>query len=89
MPAAYTLETLPDPLDPAVRLRAIPASTWAVIKFSGLSSEKLVAEKTDELRRGAAEYSVALSNNISYARYNPPWTLWFLRRNEILIEVAQ
>ena len=86
MPSNYTLETLPDPLDPQVRLRALPSSTFAAIRFSGFNSATLVAEKTQILRDLAAKEGITLSDQVSYARYNPPWTLWFLRRNEILIE---
>jgi len=89
MPSNYSLETLPDPLDPQVRLRAVPASTFAAIRFSGFNSATLVEEKTKTLRDMATKAGVALSDRVIYARYNPPWTLWFLRRNEILIEAKQ
>ena len=86
MPAKYTMATLPEPLDPLVRLRAIPVSTYAAIQFSGFNSASLVEEKTSKLRSLAAQAKISLSDRVHYARYNPPWTPWFIRRNEILIE---
>ncbi len=86
MPSKYTINTLPEPLDPLVTLREIPAATFAVIQFSGFNSASLVAEKTAELRSLAAKEKISLSERAVYARYNPPWTPWFLRRNEVLIE---
>ena len=86
MPSKYTMTTLPEPLDPLVRLRAIPSATYAVIRFSGFNSMALVEEKTASLKTLAANEKIGLKDRVLYARYNPPWTLWFLRRNEILIE---
>ena len=89
MPSKYTMDTLPEPLDPMVRLRAVPGSTFAVIRFSGFNSASLVEEKTAALRSYAAREQISLTDHVLYARYNPPWTPWFLRRNEILYELAQ
>lgn len=86
MPSKYTMATLPEPIDPLVRLRAIPAATYAAIQFSGFNSAALVEEKTTTLRSLAARENLNLADRVLYARYNPPWTPWFIRRNEILIE---
>ncbi len=86
MPSEYSMATLPEPLDPAVLLREVPGATYAAIRFSGINSASLVEEKTATLRTLAAKENIRLKDQVIYARYNPPWTLWFLRRNEILIE---
>lgn len=86
MPSAYTMATLPEPLDPAVQLREVPGATYAALRFSGFNSATLVEEKTACLRSLAAKENVRLQDRVIYARYNPPWKPWFLRRNEILIE---
>lgn len=88
MPAAYTLESLPRPNDPAVKLETIPARRFAVIRFSGLAGDRSLArhaERLEEFLR--AKGLKALSAPID-AYYNPPWTLPFLRRNEIMVQVA-
>ncbi|MDP5053840.1 MAG: heme-binding protein [Congregibacter sp.] len=86
MPSEYTMDTLPVPDNPEVTLREVPGSYFAVLRFSGLVSEKKRADKTDELLRWLKERDVAVVGEPSLARYNPPWTLPFLRRNEVMIE---
>uniref|UniRef100_UPI003F6C7AEE SOUL family heme-binding protein n=1 Tax=Congregibacter sp. TaxID=2744308 RepID=UPI003F6C7AEE len=86
MPKEYTLDTLPFPDDPAVTLREVPRSYYAVLRFSGLVSEKKRALKTGELLQWAAHRGITTIGNPSLARYDPPWTLPFLRRNEVRIQ---
>lgn len=88
MPSQWTMDTLPVPNDPCVVLKPIPARRMLVIRFSGSAGDALIAEKTEELRRFAAEKKLAIVGEPTYAFYNPPWTLPFLRRNEIMFEVT-
>jgi hypothetical protein len=85
MPRQYTLYTLPKPNNPAVTLREVPKSTYAVIRFSGLAGEDKVATKTAELMAWLASKGIAPIGTPELARYNPPWTLPFLRRNEVMV----
>ena len=85
MPGKYTLDTLPVPNNPAVKLREIPATHYAVLRFSGFAGETKVAAKVAELREWLAERGIEPLGNPELARYNPPWTLPFLRRNEVMI----
>ncbi len=88
MPSEYSLASLPKPLNPAVTLREVPGKRYAVLVFSGLAGEDKVQQKTEELLtwlKGKNRRAIA---SPQLARYNPPWTLPFLRRNEILVEVA-
>jgi hypothetical protein len=85
MPAEYTLETLPAPNNPAVSLREVPAGNYGVIRFSGLVSERKLAAKTAELMSWLDTRGIEPTGQPELARYNPPWTLPFLRRNEILV----
>ena len=85
MPSQYTLDTLPKPNNPAVRLREVPASNYAVIRFSGLVGEKKRAAKTAELMTWLASKGITPTGQPELARYNPPWTLPFLRRNEVMV----
>jgi len=89
MPSEYTLDTLPRPNNPAVRLREIPATNYAVIRFSGFAGEKKVAAKTAELKAWLEGRGIEPLGNPELARYNPPWTLPFFRRNEVMIPYGQ
>lgn len=89
MPQAYTLETLPIPNDPKVRLTALAPARFAVVRFSGLASESDISEKIVELDAFIVKQGLTAAGPPALARYNPPWTLWFLRRNELMVSLAQ
>ena len=88
MPSQYTMETLPTPNNDQVTLREVPASDYAVVRFSGLAGEKKVAKKTGELLRWMESKSLISVGSPELARYNPPWTPPFLRRNEIRVQFS-
>ncbi|WP_371876898.1 heme-binding protein [Phenylobacterium sp. LH3H17] len=88
MPRAYSIETLPEPNDPKVHLRMVPPVRFAVLKFSGLARKDDVAAKTAELEKLAGTHHLRALGPASLAQYDPPWTLWFMRRNEVMIPVA-
>ncbi len=85
MPRAYSLESLPAPNDPGIELKTLPPSRFAVVTFSGLARARDVAKKVAELRAFAKVHRLDPDSSSSLARYNPPWTPWFMRRNEVLI----
>lgn len=85
MPSQYTLSTLPTPNNPAVTLRELPAARMAVARFSGLAGEEKTAKKTAELMAWLKSKNIAPVGEPELARYNPPWTLPFLRRNEVMV----
>jgi hypothetical protein len=87
MPRGYTLDTLPTPNDQRVHLIPLPAARMAVVRFSGLAHEPDIQQKTTELKAFVAAQQLVATGPASLARYNPPWTLWFLRRNEIMIPI--
>jgi len=87
MPASYTLETLPTPDDPRVTLRQVPARRIAAVRYSGFWSEKRYLKNKLELESWIREQGLTIAGAPVWARYNPPFTPWFLRRNEILIPV--
>jgi hypothetical protein len=87
MPAQYTMESLPKPLNSKVQLRQIPAVKRAVINFSGFYNANKVAERTLELEEWMKTKNLQATSAPKFARYNPPWTLPFMRRNEIMIDV--
>jgi len=87
MPAQYTMETLPKPLNPVVKLRQIPVTKKAVIVFSGFYNSQKVAEKTLELEAWMKARNLQAIGSPQFARYNPPWSLPFMRRNEVMLNV--
>ncbi|WP_227677486.1 SOUL family heme-binding protein [Psychrobacter ciconiae] len=86
MPSQFTIETLPKPNNPNVHIKQLPAKTFAVIGFSGLTGEDKVVKKTQELQSWLQQHNIKALGEPQLARYNPPWTLPFMRRNEIMIE---
>ena len=89
MPSQWSLQTLPVPNDPAVTLRNTEPARFAVLRFSGLAKPDDVRERSAELLAWAKARKLRVAGPVSLAQYNPPWTLWFLRRNEVMVEVAR
>lgn len=88
MPKGWTIETLPRPKDERVKLAPVPAKRMVVIRFSGSADDRLIATKTAQLRKYVADHELPITGEPVLAFYNPPWTLPFLRRNEIMLELA-
>lgn len=88
MPAEYTLETLPQPLDPRISLRVVPGRRVAALRFSGRGTADQFAEHTAELVQALADAGIESVGAPWTARYNAPWVLPLLRRNEAMIEVV-
>ena len=88
MPAEYALEDLPQPEDQRVSFREAPAYTAAVIQFSGWASAEKADENWQQLRRFLTAEGIDITGDPTLNQYNPPWTLPFMRRNEIIVPVA-
>ena len=89
MPNEYRLEDLPTPTDSRVSLHNVPARTVAVVSFSGWATQNRTERFERELRDTLSDSSITIIGAASLNQYNPPWTLPFLRRNEVMIEVAR
>ena len=89
MPTNYTLETLPAPTDEKVRLRAIPARRMAAVQYSGTWSRRRYERNLARLREWMKAQGLAAAGEPVWARYNAPFTPWFLRRNEILVPLEK
>ena len=87
MPSQYTLDTLPKPNNPLVSIKQVPSKKFAVIRFSGLVDEEKMAKKAVDLKQWVENKKLKMLGTPELARYNPPWTLPFLRRNELMVEV--
>jgi len=51
LPAKYTLETLPEPTDPRVKIKKVVGKKIAVLKFSGFYSDEIFEKKKEELKK--------------------------------------
>lgn len=89
MPADVTADELPAPSDPAVRTRVVPAQTAAALRFSGRWSRASYERHERTLLDAVAEAGLRVGGPPRYARYDPPWTPWFLRRNEVVVPVER
>ena len=85
MPTNFTLATLPSPTDEKVRLRAIPARRTAAVRYSGTWSQDRYERNLARLRDWMKTNGLIAAGEPVWARYNPPFTPWFMRRNEILV----
>jgi len=87
MPSKYTLESLPEPVDKRIRFTNVPAKSYAVIRFSGTAREQNIDRHEKKLRDYMKDQGLSPKGPAIRAFYNPPWTLPFLRRNEIWLPI--
>jgi hypothetical protein len=88
LPSTYTLATAPKPLDPTIQIREVPAQVFACWRYSGLWTESNYRDNETLLRERIKARGLVARGEPILARYNPPFTPWFLRRNEVLLAVS-
>lgn len=88
MPADVSPENLPDPMDCKVHTRRVPTETGAALRFSGRWSRSTYEKRTEQLLAALDSAGLEVVGDPRYARFDPPWTPWFLRRNEVVVPVA-
>jgi hypothetical protein len=89
MPSKYTLDSLPEPLDPNVKLKQESERIVAALRYSGTWSQKRYNEKEARLFEWIQKRGFKSVGEPIFARYNSPFMPWFLRRNEVLIPVER
>ena len=89
MPTGSTVESLPIPLDAAVKVHEVPEQIAAVSRFSGRWTEKSYDDHVAALRTSVADAGLKAAGDPRYARFDPPWKPWFLRRNEVVLPVLE
>jgi hypothetical protein len=87
MPSEYTLSTIPKPNREEIKLMLIASKEFIVIRFSGTNSDEQITKYQTELLGYIRKNKIKIVGEPKYAFYNPPWTLPFMRRNEIMFEV--
>lgn len=89
LPAGTTAETAPVPTNPDVRIRAVPGSHTAARRFSGGGSRSAFEKRNQELQAALAAAGLTAVGRPRFARFDPPFKPWFLRRNEVLQDVEE
>jgi len=89
LPSEYAIDDLPNPDSDNVELRPVPERLVAVIVFSGRASDKKAEEKWQELSAKLNANNIEITGEPLLNQYNPPWTLPFLRRNEVMVAVSE
>jgi hypothetical protein len=89
MPADHTMASLPTPNNSAVKLARTPGKRVAAIRFSGLAGDADLAENEAKLLQQVRVQGLDPKGAPQYAFYDPPWTLPWNRRNEVLVEVGR
>lgn len=87
MPKKYTESTLPKPTGSNVEVATFPGGLFAAIRFSGLAGEEQAKEKFKELKVWCEIKGYTANQPWFLDRYDPPWTLWFMRTNEVVAPV--
>jgi len=89
MPSKFSLETLPEPTDRRVKFHSHPARTMAVIRFSGTFQQPNFDHRLCQLRAWLKDKGYVEAGLPVIAGYDPPFTPWFLKHNEIMIEIER
>ena len=89
MPAHFSKESLPVPTNAEVRIKTIPSTDYLVIRFSGRMRTARIEQYRDQLLAYAQSHQLPITGEPTYAFYNPPWTLPFMRRNEVMVALKR
>ena len=89
LPASLTAETAPEPTDPNVRIRTVPPSLAAVTRYSGRWSQDSYERRCADLLTAIGAEGLRVVGTPRFARFDPPFKPWFLRRNEVIIDVDE
>jgi hypothetical protein len=88
MPQGATLQSLPTPNNRQIHLQALPQADLAVLRYAGWATESGLPGKSAALLNWVRAHHLRPAGPVSLAQYNPPWTLWFMRRNEVMVPVT-
>jgi hypothetical protein len=88
LPGSYTKATAPEPTDARVQIVEVPAASVAILRFSGLREEERVDKRKAQLMKAldGSDWNVTCTPTALF--YDPPWTIFFLRRNEVAVAVT-
>jgi hypothetical protein len=87
LPSEYTLETLPLPNNPQVKISQVLSRKVAVLSFTWYPTAERVEKKKKELLTLLAKDGLEADGEIQVARYNPPLSMPLMLRNEIIVAI--
>ena len=88
LPSGLSIETAPRPTDPEVSVVTVPEQTLAALSFTGLASQGSLATQKNRLTADLASTHWEAQGIVTAYYYDPPWTLPFMRRNEVVVVVV-
>lgn len=88
LPAGMNVETAPEPTNPRVRIRAVPQMRAAAARYTGRWSQAAYQRHCDQLVQALQARGYQPAGEPRFARFDPPFKPWFLRRNEVVIDLA-
>lgn len=88
MPAGADVASLPVPADSRVVVREVAEHTAAAARFSGRWGAASFRRHAGELRSAVLAAGWRPDGPVRWARFDPPWTPWFLRHNEVVLPVV-
>ena len=89
LPSNFTLSEAPTPSNKPVKLAELKPTKYAVIKFSGFSWFFRFQQKKQDLKIFCSNHNIKTLTTPIYAYYNAPWTLPWLRRNEVMLPIIE
>lgn len=89
LPAEFTVDTAPQPTDPKVHITELPQRLLAALRFTGSRAPDQIDRHEQDLERAVGRSQWRMTGTPTAMFYDPPWTLPFLRRNEVLVPVAR
>lgn len=89
MPSSFSLAELPAPADETVEIKKLPARLYGVLSFSGVTGKEKVNKKFGTLEKWIQSKGYSISEKKYLDRFDPPWTPWFLKKNEILVAIDE
>ena len=87
LPSTLTMDTAPEPTSTQVHLREVPESVTAALRFGGRWTEASYHRHLGQLRTAITDAGLTAAGSPRFARFDPPFTPWFLRRNEVMLDV--
>ncbi len=89
LPASMTQDTAPEPIDPHVSIRTVPPSLAAVSRYSGRWSQDSYERHCRRLLQAIEAEGLKPVGTPRFARFDPPFKPWFLRHNEVVVDVSE
>lgn len=87
LPSEYTLRTAPEPNDSNLLVKELPEETFAVLQYTGSTSNEKFLNKKEELLNVLESSKWKVVGEVSFLGYDPPFTIPFLKRNEVIVPV--